>query len=247
MLYVVGIGSGNKENMSFACYETIRKSDVIVGYDKYIDQIKDMIQDKEIYSSSMMKEIERSKKAIEYARNGKIVSVVCSGDSGVYAMAGLIMELAEEDIDIRVIPGITSSILAASLLGAPLMHDYCSISLSDLMTPFDIILKRVELASMGDFVITIYNPKSKKRSEHLKKAVDIMLKYKSKDTVVGIVKKAYSKEQEMSICTLNTIDYDFVDMNSIVIIGNSTTYLKNDKMITQRGYERKYQEEMKND
>ncbi|WP_455089211.1 precorrin-3B C(17)-methyltransferase [Peptoanaerobacter stomatis] len=244
MLYVVGIGSGNKDNMSFACYDAIKKSDVIVGYDKYISQIQYMIQDKQIYQSPMMKEIERSKKAIEYAKEGNTVSVICSGDSGIYAMAGLIMELAEDDIEIKVIPGITSAILASSLLGAPIMHDYCSISLSDLMTPLELIFKRIELASMGDFVIAIYNPKSKKRSEHLKESVDIMLRYKSKDTVVGVVKKAYDVEQEVNICTLESINYDDIDMHTILIIGNSSTYVKNGKMITPRGYEKKYIDKM---
>lgn len=244
MLYIVGIGSGNKDNMTFSCYETIRKSDVIVGYDKYINQIQDIIKDKEIYKSGMMQEIQRCKIAIEYAKFGKDVSVICSGDSGVYAMAGLIIELASDDIKVKVIPGVTSSILAASVLGAPIMHDHCSISLSDLMTPIEIIYKRVELASEADFVISLYNPKSKKRSEHLKDAVNIMLKYKSKDTIVGAVKKVYDSEQEIMIFKLDSIDYEKIDMNTVVIVGNSTTYLKNGKMVTQRGYENKYKEEM---
>lgn len=247
MLYILGIGSGNKENMTFACYEKIQSSDVIVGYDKYIEQIKDLIQDKEIYQSGMMNEIQRCKKAIEYTKAGKTVSVICSGDSGIYAMAGLIIELADEEIEIEVVPGITSSTLAASILGAPIMHDYCSISLSDLMTPIELINKRISLASQADFVIAIYNPKSKKRSQHLKNAVDIMLKYKDKKTVVGAVKKAYNKDQEVMIFTLDDIDYDKIDMNTILIIGNKTTYIKNGKIVTRRGYENKYKEEMKNE
>lgn len=242
MLYVLGIGSGNIDNMTFACYNAIQESQVIVGYDKYIKQISEIIKDKQIYSSSMMGEIDRCKKAIEYAKQGKVTSVICSGDSGIYAMSGLILELADNTIDIKIIPGVTSSTLAASILGAPIMHDSCSISLSDLMTPIDLIYKRVELASMGDFVISIYNPKSKKRSEHLKNAVDIMLRYKSPKTVVGIVKKAYDIEQEVYITTLDNIDYDKVDMHTILIIGNNTTYIKYGKMITHRGYEEKYKE-----
>lgn len=242
MLYVLGIGSGNKDNMTFACYDAIKKSDVIVGYDKYINQIKYMIKDKRIYSSGMMGEIERCKKAVEFAQMGEITSVICSGDSGIYAMAGLILELAGDDIEVKIIPGVTSSTLAASILGAPIMHDSCLISLSDLMTPIDLIYDRIELASKADFVISIYNPKSKKRAEHLKNAVDIMLKYKDKKTVVGIVKKAYDENQEVTITTLDSIDYDIVDMHTVIIVGNKTTYVKNGKMITRRGYENKYSE-----
>lgn len=242
MLYVLGIGSGNMENMTFACYKAIQISQVIVGYDKYINQISELIEQKQIYSSGMMGEIDRCKKAIEYSRQGKITSVICSGDSGIYAMAGLILELADDDIDIKIIPGVTSSTLAASILGAPIMHDSCTVSLSDLMTPLELIYKRIELASQADFVISIYNPKSKKRSENLKNAVGIMLKYKSEKTVVGIVKKAYDIEQEMYITTLGNIDYDKIDMHTILIIGNKTTYVKNGRMITHRGYEEKYKE-----
>jgi precorrin-3B C(17)-methyltransferase len=243
MLYVLGIGSGNKENMSFACYEAIQNSDIIVGYDKYVNQIENLLTNQEIYSTAMTGEIQRCKKAVEFAKNGKNVSVICSGDSGIYAMSGLILELVDDDMPVKIIPGITSSTLASSLLGAPIMHDCCTISLSDLLTPLELIYKRVEYAAMADFVISFYNPKSKKRADYLKNSVEILLKYKKDKTPVGIVKRAYDENQEIYITTLDNIDYSLVDMHSIVIVGNNSSYIKNGKIITKRGYETKYKEE----
>jgi len=243
MLYVLGIGSGTKENMTFACYDAIQKSDIIVGYDKYVSQIENLLDNQEIYSTAMTGEIQRCKKAVEFAKSGKNVSVICSGDSGIYAMSGLILELVDDDFPVTIIPGVTSSTLASSLLGAPIMHDSCTISLSDLLTPIEVIYKRVECAAMADFVISFYNPKSKKRADYLENAVDILLKYKKAKTPVGIVKKAYDNEQEIYITTLDSIDYNLVDMHSIVIVGNDSSYVKNGKIITKRGYETKYKEE----
>lgn len=156
-------------------------------------------------------------------------------------MAGLVLELSGDE-DVRIISGVTASTAAAAVLGAPLMHDFCHISLSDLLTPLDLIYKRVELAAEGDFVICIYNPRSKGRPEHLKNAFEIMKKYKSGSTPVGIVRNAERENQEVRICTLDTMDYESVDMLSIVIVGNSSTYIKNNKIITKRGYETKYQQ-----
>ncbi|MDD4780666.1 MAG: precorrin-3B C(17)-methyltransferase [Tissierellia bacterium] len=239
MIYVVGIGSGGKETMTYEAIHAIEKSDTIVGYKTYIDLVKDMIKEKQVVSNGMKQEIDRVKKAVEISKTGKTVSIISSGDAGVYGMAGLVLELAEEE-EVKIISGVTASTAAAAVLGAPLMHDFCHISLSDLLTPLDLIYKRVEFASEGDFVICLYNPRSKGRPDYLKNAFEIIKKFKTGKTPVGIVKNAGRDGQNVQICTIDTINYESVDMLSIVIIGNSSTYIKNNKIITKRGYERKY-------
>lgn len=235
MIYVIGIGPGSYETMTHEAISAIENSDVIVGYKTYINLIEDLINGKEIVSNGMKQEIDRVKKAIEISKTGKVVSVISSGDAGVYGMAGLVLEMSEDE-DVRVISGVTASTAAASVLGAPLMHDFCHISLSDLLTPLELIYKRVELAAEGDFVICLYNPKSNGRPHYLEKAFDIIKKYKNSSTPVGIVKNATRENQEVHICTLDTINYELVDMLSIVIVGNGSTYIKDDKIITRRGY-----------
>lgn len=239
MIYVVGIGPGSQETMTYEARLVIEKSDVIVGYKTYIDLIKDLIKDKEVVSNGMKQEIDRVKKAVEISKTGKTVAVISSGDAGVYGMAGLVLEMAGEE-RVEVISGVTASTAAAAVLGAPLMHDFCHISLSDLLTPLDLIYKRVALASEGDFVICIYNPRSKGRPDYLKNSFEIMKKHKSGSTPVGIVKNAGRENQEVKICTIDTINFETVDMLSIVIVGNSSTYINNNKIITKRGYENKY-------
>nr|WP_312577924.1 precorrin-3B C(17)-methyltransferase [Sedimentibacter sp.] len=236
MIYVIGIGPGSYETMTHEAVSAIGNSDVIVGYKTYINLIDDLIKGKEIVSNGMKQEIDRVKKAIEISKTGKTVSVISSGDAGVYGMAGLVLEMSEDE-DVRIISGVTASTAAASVLGAPLMHDFCHISLSDLLTPLELIYRRVELAAEGDFVICLYNPKSKGRPHYLEKAFDIMKMHKNLSTPVGIVKNAARENQEVHICTLDTIDYELVDMLSIVIVGNSSTYIKDDKIITRRGYQ----------
>ncbi len=187
----------------------------------------------------MRKEIERVKMAIEKAEKSD-VAVISSGDAGVYGMAGLVLQLCnDKEIEVEVIPGITSAMAAAAVLGAPLMHDFCNISLSDLLTPYDLIKKRVHMASEGDFVIVIYNPKSKGRPYYLRECLDIIAKYRSDKTPVGMVKNAKRDNQEVILTTLKEFDCEKADMKSIVIVGNSNTYVENGKMITPRGYERK--------
>lgn len=234
-LYIVGIGPGSIENMTVRAMEAIKKSTIIVGYSFYIDILKELFKDKEVISTGMHGEIERCNIAIEKVRQGLDTSIISTGDAGLYGMAGPIFELAS-DINIEVIPGVTSSFAAAAELGAPIMHDFCTISLSDLLTPWDIIEKRLECASIGDFVIAIYNPKSKGREGHLKKAIDIILKYKSFNTPVGIVKNAGRAENAKLLTTISQIDYDFVDMKTVLIIGNKSTYIKEGYMVTSRGY-----------
>jgi len=235
-LYVVGIGPGGRENMTLKAVEVLRRCHVIVGYTPYIEYLGDLKDCKELYSTGMRGEIERCKVAVNMVREGKNTAIVSTGDAGLYGMAGPILEMAD-DIEVEIIPGVTAAFSAASELGSPIMHDYCSISLSDLMTPWEVIEKRIECASAGDFVITIYNPKSKSRVDHLKKAVSIMLKYKSPDTPVGIVKNSGRDGMEKHITILDDIDYDIIDMCCVLIVGNSKTYVKEGKIVTPRGYD----------
>ncbi|EAH2671545.1 precorrin-3B C(17)-methyltransferase [Listeria monocytogenes] len=239
MIYVIGIGPGDKRLMTGEALQAIEDAEVIVGYVTYIKLIKELIKDKEVVKTGMRREIDRCQEAVDIALTGKKVAVVSSGDAGIYGMAGLVLELAEKsnpDLEVKVIPGITASIGAAAVLGAPIMHDFCHISLSDLMTPWEVIEKRLTHAAMADFVVCFYNPRSKGRANHLANAFQKMMEYKSGDTVVGIVKDVGRKEERKIITTMRDIDYELVDMTTMVIVGNKETYVKNDKMITPRGY-----------
>ena len=191
----------------------------------------------------MSEEVERCKRALELAGNGEVVSVISSGDPGVYGMAGLILELNTDNVEVEIIPGVSSVTAAAALVGAPLMHDFAVISLSDLMTPWELIEKRLRAASEADFVIALYNPKSKKRVEHILKAAEIMQGFKDKETPVAIVTNAQRDAQEVVVTTLDKFTNENIGMLSIVIIGNSQTYISdNAQMITPRGYKEKYSE-----
>lgn len=239
MIYVVGIGPGSKEMMTLEAINAIEKSEVIVGYKTYINLITEFIEDKEVVSNGMRQEIDRCKRAVEIAKEGKDVAVISSGDAGIYGMAGLILELTskeETEVPVKVIPGVTASIGAAAILGAPIMHDFCHISLSDLLTPWDVIEKRLKLAAEADFVVCLYNPRSKGRSEHLAKAFEIMSEFKDGNTPVGIVKDVGREKEEKFICTFNDMDFERVDMTTMVVIGNKSTFIDNDKIITPRGY-----------
>lgn len=234
-LYVIGIGPGSREHMTLKAIESIKKSDVIVGYTPYIDYLGDLIEGKEIYSTGMTGEIKRCNFAISQVKEGKNTAIVSTGDAGLYGMAGPILEL-NDNIDVEIIPGVTAAFSAASEIGAPIMHDFTSISLSDRLTPWEVITKRVEKAAEGDFVIAIYNPRSKGRKDHLEEAVNIMLKHKRRDTPVGIVKNSGRPNTEIILTTLDNIPYEKVDMLSILIIGNNNTYVKNGQLVTPRGY-----------
>ncbi len=239
MIYIIGIGPGSKELMTKQAVDAITDSEVIVGYKTYINLITDMIEGKELVQNGMRQEIDRCKEAINIARTGKKVAVISSGDSGIYGMAGLILELIaenNEDIEVKVVPGVTASIGAAAVLGAPIMHDFCHISLSDLLTPWETIEKRLRLAADADFIICLYNPRSKGRSEHLSRAFEIISEFKGKDTAVGIVKDVGRDKEEKIVCTIDTMDFEKVDMTTMVIIGNKSTFIKGDLMITPRGY-----------
>ncbi len=219
----------------------IEESDIIVGYSTYIAIIRDLIADKEIVGNGMRQEVDRCQRAVDLALEGKRVAVVSSGDPGVYGMAGLVLELAgklpkEQRPEVEIIPGLTAANTSAAALGAPLMHDYAVISLSDLMTPWEQIKKRARLAAEGDFVIALYNPKSRERADYLNQIRDIVLEFRKPSTPVGIVRKAGRPGMSTTITTLEALPEADVDMQSTVIIGNSRTYAEDGRMITPRGY-----------
>ena len=239
-IYVVGIGPGKKENMTFRAYEAMENSDIIVGYKTYVDLVKEYYPGKEMKSSAMTKEVDRCTEVLELARQGKTVSLISSGDAGVYGMAGIMLEIVDEDMEVEVIPGITATNAAAAIAGAPIMHDYATISLSDLLTDWELIKKRLELAAQGDFVVSIYNPKSRGRVTQIEEAREIMMKYKPKSTPVAIVRNAGREDERYILTTLEKMLDHEIDMLTIVLIGNSNTFVKNGKIITPRGYEGKY-------
>lgn len=239
MLYVIGLGPGKAELMSGEALKALEACEIIVGYSTYMRLIRDLVKGKEHVATGMRQEIDRCQKAIDLAlETGKTVGVVSSGDAGVYGMAGLILELLGDhsDLEVKVVPGITASLGAAAVMGAPLMNDFCHISLSDLMTPMEVIEKRLHAAAQGDFVICLYNPRSKGRPDHLSKALSIISQYKSQDTVVGIGKDIGRKEEDYILTTIKDLDETLVDMTTIIIVGNKETYVKNGRMITPRGY-----------
>ena len=235
-IYVVGLGPGNKENMTFRAYDVLKNSDIIIGYKTYVDLIEGMFPDKKIIKSYMKKEVERCEETLKLALEGNIISLISSGDAGVYGMAGLMLEIANGQVEVEIVPGITSASASASLGGAPIVHDSVNISLSNLLTNWELIKKRIDLASQGDFVITLYNPKSSGRPELINEVRDIMLKHKRKDTPVLIARNVGREGENYDITTLSEmLDYE-INMFSTVIIGNSNTKVLNNKMITPRGY-----------
>lgn len=236
ILNVVGIGSGKKESMTLKAYNTLKDSDIIIGYKKYINYIKEIFPDKSYESNGMGNEIERCKICIHYAERGKNVSIISSGDTGIYGMAGIILEMADKNIEVNIVSGVTSAVEAASVLGSPIMNDFVIVSMSDIMTPIEKILKRIEYASRADFVICIYNPRSSKRQDNIKLAFNIIKEIQGENIIVGVVKNAGRDNQELFLNKINNIDYNIIDMDSMVIVGNSDTYIKNGKMITKRGY-----------
>lgn len=240
-IQVIGIGPGNAEFMTPQAKEAILAADRVVGYLTYLDLIKDLIEGKETVGTAMMQEVDRCQQAVDLAVEGHRVVVVSSGDSGIYGMAGLVLELAnkvdaDKRPDVQIIPGLSAVNVAASVLGAPLMHDFAVISLSDLMTPWDLIKKRASLAAEGDMVIALYNPRSKKRVTHLDEVRELVLQHRDPKTPVGIVQKAGRAGQHMVISDLENFTKEEVDMQTLVIIGNSQTYVENGRMITPRGY-----------
>lgn len=255
-IFIVGTGPGSIEHITPYAQRVIRESEAIVGYDTYLDLVKELIKDKERFSTGMTQEADRCRKAVELAQSGKTVAVISGGDPGVYAMAGLVFEVLKSNqeaissqqsavnstrqepktIQVEVIPGISALNACAARLGAPLMHDFASISLSDRLTPWDTIEKRLEAAAMADFVIVIYNPKSKGRAAHLTRAREIILKHRTAETPVGIVRGAMRDNEEITVTDLQDLLTHEVDMQTTVIIGNSQTFVWQGHMITPRGY-----------
>lgn len=237
-LIVVGLGPGNAEGMTFACRRAIEQADIVVGYTKYIELIRPLCPDKPTFATPMLGEMERCKKALSLAEEGQCVAVVCSGDAGVYGMAGLILELSGnyEGVEIEIVPGVTAALSGAGLLGAPLAHDFAVISLSDLLTPWEQIEKRLALAAEGDFCIALYNPASVKRADYLKKACDIVLVHQSPDTVCGIARNIGREGERGEVLSLKELRDTTVDMFTTVLIGNSQTKVIDGRMVTPRGY-----------
>ena len=248
-LYIVGVGPGHHDHMTYRAKQVIEESDTIVGYDTYVNIVQDLIEGKDVYRYAMTQEVDRAHQCIDLAKSGKIVSLVSSGDPGIYGMAGLIYEmLAESDWDpknglpVEIIPGISALNSCASIIGSPLMTDFAVLSMSDLLVPWEIIVKRVEAAAQGDFVIVIYNPSSKKRIHQLQDTVKILLKYRKPTTPVAIIKGAFRDSQTVVLTDLENLTNhsDKLGMITTVIVGNSSTYNYKDLMINPRGYTSKY-------
>ena len=237
-IYVVGLGPGDENNMTFHADEAVKSSDIVIGYKVYIDLIKDIYPDKEYIESGMRQEIDRCETCIKLAEEGKTVSLVCSGDAGIYGMASPLLETAEKHgfSDVEIVPGITAASAGAAILGAPLSHDFCVISLSDLLTPWEVIENRLICAAKGDFCIVLYNPSSKKRQDYLKKACNIMSTYIAPDTACGYVRNIAREGMEKKLCTFKELSDEQIDMCVTVFIGNSQTKTENNRLITPRGY-----------
>jgi precorrin-3B C17-methyltransferase len=238
-LFIVGVGPGHHDHMTFRAKQAIEESNTIVGYETYVNLVEDLIEDKEVHRYAMTQEVERAHQCIDLAKSGKIVSLVSSGDPGIYGMAGLIYEILAEEgwdrktgLNVEIVPGVSSLNSCAALVGSPLMTDFAVVS----------IIKRVEAAAQGDFVIVIYNPASKKRIHQLQDARKILLKYRSPNTPVAIVKGAFRESEEIVLTDLENMEKhnDKLGMITTVIIGNSSTYKYKDMMINPRGYTSKY-------
>jgi precorrin-3B C17-methyltransferase len=246
-LYVVGIGPGNEAHLTPAALKAIAKADFIVGYSTYIKLVKHLIEGKEVVRTGMTEEIGRARAAVERAQAGEVVALVSSGDAGVYGMAGLVFEVLREmrwkrggSPELHIIPGITAMNSCASLVGAPLAHDFCSISLSDLLTPWPVIARRIEAAAQADFVIGLYNPKSGRRTQQIVLAQQMIGKYRGPETPVALVKSAYRDLEKVILTDLTKfLDYE-IGMLTTVIIGSSNTFVYEGYMVTPRGYTNKY-------
>ncbi len=248
-LYIVGVGPGHHDHMTFRAKEAIAESDTIVGYETYVNLVQDLIEGKTIHRYAMTQEVERAHQCIDLAKSGKIVSLVSSGDPGIYGMAGLIYETLAEigwnpdnGLKVEIVPGVSALNSCASIVGSPLMTDFAVVSMSDLLVPWEVIQKRVESAAQGDFVIVIYNPASKKRVHQLQDTRKVLLKYRKPSTPVAIIKGAFRESQSMVMTNLENLpNYsDELGMTTTVIVGNSSTYTYKDLMINPRGYKSKY-------
>lgn len=236
---VVGMGPGKEEFMTGEALHVLEQADVIIGYTVYLELLEERFQEKELLSTPMKKETERCVMAFEEAKKGKQVALICSGDAGVYGLASLMFEVGKQypDISLEVVPGVTAAISGAAVLGAPLNHDFCVISLSDLMTPWDTIARRLAAAAAGDFAIAIYNPSSRKRRDYLKKACDILLQYLEEERPCGCVENIGREGTNMYTCTLKELRDKEVNMFTTVFVGNAGSEIINGRLITKRGYQ----------
>lgn len=247
-ILLVGFGPGSADQMTFRARAAIEEAEVVIGYTTYIKLVRDLLDGKEVIRKGMTEEIDRCVEAYEAAKQGKVVALISSGDVGVYGMAGPTYEVLfqhgwtpDSDITVEVVPGTTALNACASLVGAPLTHDFCSISLSDLLTPWTAIRKRIHAVGVSDFVIALYNPKSGRRTQQIVEAQRILLQHRSPKTPVAIVKSAYRRRQDIQITTLDEMADKEIGMLTTVIIGNASSYVKEGLLITPRGYANKYE------
>lgn len=246
-ILLVGFGPGAPEHMTRRAREAIAEADVVIGYSTYIKLVQELLEGKEVIRKGMTEEIDRCEEAYRQARQGKVVALISSGDIGVYGMAGPTYEVLlqagwkpDSDVSVEVIPGATALNACAALVGAPLTHDFCSISLSDLLTPWPVIARRLEAAARGDFVVALYNPKSGRRTRQIREAQRILLRHRQPDTPVAIVKSAYRRRQTIQMTTLDAMADCDIGMLCTVLVGNRSTFMREGLMITPRGYANKY-------
>lgn len=240
-VYVVGIGPGGAEQMTPQARAAMDRAEVLCGYTVYIDLVRSLYPGKEVFTTPMTREWERCRRCLELAQSGRTVAMLCSGDAGVYGMAGPLLQLGPEfpEVEVEVVPGVTAALSGGAVLGAPLMHDFCVISLSDLLTPWETIENRLLCAARGDFSICLYNPSSKKRAGYLRRACDILLREKAGTTVCGWVRNIGREGLERRVLTLAELREETVDMFTTVFIGSSATREIGGWMVTPRGYEAK--------
>ena len=240
-IFVVGIGPGGAEDTTPRAQAALAASDVLVGYTTYIDLVRDRYPGKEVVATPMTTEVERCKTCRDLALAGRTVAMICSGDAGVYGMAGLVCQVCEGSpgLEIQVVPGVTAATAGAALLGAPLIHDFAVVSLSDALTPWEAIAKRLALAAEGDFVLCLYNPASKRRPDTLKKAAAILLEILPPHTPCGLARRVGREGEESRLCTLGELGEQPADMFTTVFVGNRQTRVINGRLVTPRGYEEK--------
>ena len=246
----MSLGPGREDHITPAARKALENSEVVIGYRTYLDLIRPILGNQETVASSMRQELQRVNQALDRALAGETVSLVSSGDAGIYGMAGLVLEVCRakeipvapepEGLQITFVPGVPAFAAAGSLLGAPLMHDFAAISLSDLLTPWEIIEKRLRMAAEGDFVVAIYNPKSKKRDWQVSRAQEILLEHRQGATPVGIVSRATREGEEITITDLENMLSYTIDMQTVIIVGNSRTFTHGSLLVTPRGYLDKY-------
>ncbi len=246
-IMLVGLGPGSNEHLTYRARAAIAEADTVIGYVTYIRLVADLVEGKEIIKKSMTEELDRAIEALDRARQGKKVALVSSGDAGVYGMAGPTFEVLfqagwtpDSDIEVEIIPGASALNTCAALVGAPLTHDFCAISLSDLLTPWPVIARRLDATAMSDFVVALYNPKSGRRTRQIVEAQRLFLRHRRPDTPVAIVKSAYRKKQHIEFTTLEKMSECDIGMLTTVLIGNSNTFVKHGLMVTPRGYANKY-------